>query len=354
MNFGYTARMANESPKAPDLSELFELSLLAPFSPAVFRTAAARPAPSFGTAMGLALSTGMAAAAIQLAKIAVADSNFLENAAPTTIASVAAIALFLYVVFFLMFAALLGGLGRALGGKASFERGLQAAAMLSVLGPVQMLCNGFPIAWALPSALAAWVAAGALAGLFEAKPWPARSLCAVLAAGAIGAQAVGRDLADRALMTYQTTQLISQSMRAFPAPVVLDTTAPLNESAPPLATSGLDLLRGPDDGGSTPQMPAAADMGIGRPPPNIPAGAVVMLDAISPMLNNPALTRKMSAPQKEDLKRLQLLIASMKENMASGKSTRDPAFAKNMADLQRLTMKMMAVGIQVAPQATSK
>ncbi len=200
---------ASTAPQAPGFGELFEQSLAAIVDPSVFRRAAERPAPSFGAAGGLALAAGAEALAINLAHAVVASPGLLQPLTPLILAAVGVAALGLYASVLLLLAVLLYGIGNGFGGKGEFERGLQAAAMISVLAPVQMLCNWFPAAWIVPALLAAWVAAGALENLFNVRPGPARTLCALLAAGAIGLQFAGRALADRARDAYAATQAAS-------------------------------------------------------------------------------------------------------------------------------------------------
>ncbi|MDE2512372.1 MAG: hypothetical protein KGL74_14700, partial [Elusimicrobia bacterium] len=163
------------APVAPGAGELFEMALTAAFQPGVFRAAAARPAPSFAAAGGLAMAAGAAALAVNLAHGFVETPDLLRRYPPAMIAAVGVAALGLCMSLLLLLAVMLYGLGSAMGGKGGFDRGLQAAAMLSVLWPVQMMCNWFPFAWMLPAALAAWMAASALEGLFGAAASPARA-----------------------------------------------------------------------------------------------------------------------------------------------------------------------------------
>jgi hypothetical protein len=347
----------------PGFGELFELSLTAPFNPAVFRAAAARPAPSFGTAGGLALAAGAASLAVNLAHGIVQSPDMLQRFPPAMMAAVGVAALGLYMSVLLLLAVMLYGLGNALGGKGNFDRGLQAAAMISVLWPVQMLCNWFPWAWILPSALAAWIAACALEGLFGAAPSSARALCAALAAATIGLQYAGRVVADRARDAYAASRVLTQAagadselarqMKAFQqqAAAAAAAVAPATSaSAPATATSGLDLLKGPDDGAppaaaAPPMTPQAALQQV----KGIQNGAAGMLDAMAPILNNPALTKNMTPQQKASLKELQDVMADMKNQISAGRNISDPAFAEKMQRIQQLSMALLSAGLQVPP-----
>jgi hypothetical protein len=362
-------------PKAPGMTELFEQALHAVVSPSVFRAAAARPAPSFGAAAGLALASGAAAFAVNLAHAAVQSPEIFSRFSPPLMAAVGFAALGLYASMVLLMGVMLYGLGGALGGKGDFDRGMQAAAMLSVVFPLQMLCNWFPLAWVLPSALGAWLAACALEGLFGAKPVPARALCVALASGAIGLQAAGRVLADRARQAYAASQVLTQTAggaedlgrqmqalqqqaaaAAASGALAMPEAQPAQGAAAP-AASGLDLLKGPDDAGAPPPAGDAA-----APPPEaamtaakgMQTSTLGMLDAIAPMLNNPAMTKNMTPQQKADMKALQDIMADLKAQINSGHSLSDPAFAQKFAKVQQLSMRMMAAGMQAPPQPKGK
>ncbi|MFI5345357.1 MAG: hypothetical protein ACHQ51_03175, partial [Elusimicrobiota bacterium] len=329
-----------------------------------FRAAAARPAPSFGAAGGLALAAGAASLAVNLAHGIVQSPDLLRRFPPLMMAAVAVAALGLYLSVLLLLAVMLYGLGNALGGKGAFDRGLQAAAMLSVLGPIQMLCNWFPFAWTIPAALAAWTAACALEGLFGSAPAPTRALCAVMGAAALGLQFAGRAVADRAREAYAATQVLSQAaggdaelakqMQALQQQAAAAAAAmpadPASASAPAPAapTSGLDLLKGPDDdarGPSSAPEPTAQQAAL-QQAQGVQTHASGMLDALAPMLNNPALTKSMTPQQKAAMKELQSIIADTKGQLDAGRGVSDPAFAAKMQRIQQLTMQMMSAGLQ--------
>ena len=347
------------APRAPGFFELFEQSLEAIVDPSVFRRAAERPAPSFGAAAGLALAAGAAALAVNLVHAFISSPGLLGRFSPAVQAAVGVAALGFYSCLMLLLAAALYGIGRGFGGKGEFDRGLQAAAMISVLAPVQMLCNWFPIAWIVPALLAAWVAAGALEGLFNARPGPARALCALLAAAAIGLQAAGRALTDRAIAVYGETQAVKTALIPEPNGLVSMAAGPPHAEnaaaaavSAPVATSGLDLLRGgPPEGeaGVESQQPApsAPAQGVSSPAmaanmQAMQANAAGMLDALTPMLNMLQKSSKMGPQQKADVKELQGLMQELKTQMVSGKKMDDSAFKEKMSRYQSLLMKVMA------------
>ena len=351
MNFGYTARMTDSPapaaplPRAPGTAELFEQSLAALVNPDVFRAAARRPAPAFGTAGGLILACGAAAIAVDLAHVAAGGPNFLRGFSPAAIAAVGAAALALYAVAVLALSIVLLGLAKAIGGKGEFDRGLQAAAMISVLAPVQMLCNWFPIAWIVPTVLAAWSAAGALEGLFGVNALPAKSLCALAASVVLGLQVAARFLVGRALPTIvpppstasQTDADLRKSVSRFSGQAEASASA---SGAP----SGLELLRGPSDDGGAPSGSLPTPTAATRPPSvkGAQADALGMLDALTPMLDNPALGRNITTRQKADLADVQSMIRDLRAQIRSGRSLGDPEFSARMARSQRLLMKTLA------------
>lgn len=370
-----SAATAAPPPQAPGLGELFEKSLLGIVSPGVYRALAARPAPSFGAAAGLAAACGAASMAVNLAHTAVESPGFFARFSPPIMAAVGMAALGLYASVTLLLAVMLYGMGRAMGGTGDFDRGLQAAAMMSVLWPAQMMCNWFPLAWVLPSALAAWVAACALEGLFGARPWPARTVCAVLGAGALGLQTIARAVGEKAQDALAATQVAAQAagaqadlarqIQAVQAQALATAASAPAQPAPgtipgaPAATSGLDLLRGgPSDDGPAPaeSAPTAPQAAVAQARV-MQAGAAGMLDSIMPMISNPALTKNMTAAQKADLKELQDLMADLKAQLNSGHSVSDAAFAQKMQRMQALSLKMMtaaAAAQTAAPPPAAK
>jgi hypothetical protein len=349
-------------PSAPGFGELFEQSLTAVVSPGVFRLAAARPAPSFAAAGGLGLAAGAASLAVNLAHAAVESPSLLTRFPPAFVAVIGAAALGLYASALLLLSVMLFGLGHALGGKGGFDRALQAAAMMSVLWPVQMLCSWFAYAWVLPVALAAWVAACALEGLFGANRVSTRAACAVLAAGALGLQMIGRVVADRARQAYAATQAVTQAASAgadlaqrMEAMQRQAEAASGTAAGAPAATaaSGLDLLRGPSDYGAAPQAAGAtqADMML-QSAKGIQASAAGMLDAMAPMMSNLANGKNMTPQQKSDMKELQAMMGDLRTQMASGRRVSDAEFAPKLAKIQQLAVRMMSAAA-LAPPSTA-
>lgn len=353
-------------PVAPGFLELFEASVAGVFNPAVYRGLAARPAPTFATTAGLAAASGAASLVVNLAHSVVETPGFLGKYSPLLMGAVTVAALGMYGSVTLLLAVMMYGLGNALGGKGEFDRGLQCAAMMSILWPVQMMCNWFPVAWVLPSALAAWIAALALVGLFGAKPILSRTICAVLGAGALAVQTVAHVVADKAAEAISATQAVTQATEAQAdfakqmQAVQTQMQAVTDAAAPPpgtaalpgtrTATSGLDLLRGPggEDGGTPPPATDAPPAVIAAAK-GMQANAAGMIDSIAPLLNNPAMTKNMTPEQKANLSELQALMADLKTQMASGHSLSDAAFAQKMQRFQALTLKMMAAAAAAPP-----
>ena len=347
------------APSAPGFAEILEQSLAAVVDPGVFRRAAGRPAPSLGVSVAFALAAGAASLLISLAHALVSNPGFVQQASPIALTAEAAVILVLYAGATLLLAAVLYGAGNVFGGKGEFARGLQAAAMISALGPVQMLCNWFPLAWIVPALLAAWVAAGALAELFGARPWPARALCAALAVGALGLQAAGRAFTERtkeadavtqaAQNTAIATEELSRSMAEFSRQAGTGVAGGPALAAPAPAASGLDLLRGPSNEApagalalaQTRTIPAA----MAAPAQGLQPNVLGMLDAVAPMIEMLANTKNMPPEQKADLQELKSTIIELKSQISSGKKIDNAVFAERMARYQKLVMKLMAGGL---------
>lgn len=344
---------------APGMAELFEQSLLAlARAPSVFAAASLRPAPSFVAAAGLALASGAAALAVGLGSNLV----FLQRFPPPMIATMAAAALGIYASLLLLFAVLLYGLGRSLGGSADFDRALQGAAAVSLVTPLQAVGGGFPIVWALPPMLAAWVAAGALEGLFKTRPFPARAACALLALVAIGLQFAGRVFVERAGRAYALTQAAASTvksnddlLRRIQAVQSQAVSMPGPASA---GTSGLDLLRGPED--AAPPGPAAVEdspAALMKDAAEVRQNASQMLGSIAPMLDSAAASKKLTPQQKSDMKDLQALMKDLQAQMQPGAPRLSAAEqAQRMARIQQMTLRMLSTGMQSsqAPQSEVK
>lgn len=364
------AAPAKAAPAAPGFTELFEQSLIAVAGPSVFRRAAARPAASFGVSASFALACGAGAAAIAVAHFVVAGQGASLPFSPAVLAAAGVAVAGLYASLLLLLSVLLYAAGGALGKKGEFERGMQAAAVLSVWVPVQALCGWFPYAWFAPALLAAWVAAGALEGLFDANPGGARALALFAAAAAIGVQYLGREFVDRTYDAYVMTQTISSAQAAGlaamqqaaaavpPAPAVAPAAAP---AAPAQAsTSGLDLLRGglSDDGDAPPAAPAAAPTQAQTAEASVAQAAAAaandpaaqalsqsaagMIDALGPMLNVLTASKNLKPEQKADIRQLQGMMQELKADMASGRKLDNAVFNEKMRRYQALLMKVMA------------
>ncbi len=344
-------------PAAPELIELLELSLAGAVSPAVYRGLAARPAPTFKTAAALAMASGAASTAVDLAHNIVANPGFLDKF-PLPLMAIAGVStLGMYGGVTLLLAAVMYGLGNALGGKGAFDRGLQCAAMLSVLWPLQMMCNWFAFAWILPSALAAWVATLALEGLFGAKPWPSRALCTALGCGALALQAVAHVAAVRADEEIGGARATAQDAAA-PDDFVKQLQTASESAAPPpdgaasrRRLSGLDLLRAPQDGSDAMgrAAPAPTPAEVVEAARGMQADASGMLDAISPLLDNPMIAKNMPPGQKANMAELRALMADLKTQLASGNRVGDAAFARKMRRFQNLTLKIMTEAATTTP-----
>jgi hypothetical protein len=360
------------APRAPGLVETMESSLQALVDHSVFRRAAGRPAPSFGVSIGFALAAGSASVAVNLAHALVSNPALLQTFSPAVLAAAGLAALCLYTSALLLLSVMLYGMGKTLGGTGDFERGLQAASMLSVLGPIQMLCNWFPVAWVLPALLAGWAAAGALEGLFGARRGPARTLCAILAAAVVGLQFLGRTVAERARDAYAAAQMMTNAPGAgvglMEAPPALPQQAPdsassamtpVSPSSPP-PISSLDLLRGNPEPDAAGPVAAGPPPGPGAPPQVSPgtspdsltetadkmqANAAAMLAALSPMLDMLSMNKNLTPAQKASMKEAKALMSDLRDQLSSKTPMDNATFARKMARYQQLMSGAMAGGL---------
>jgi hypothetical protein len=133
--------------------------------------------------------------------------------------------------------------------------------------------------------------------------------------------------------------------------------------AAPAGASGLDLLRGPA-GEETPaaeptemqkvqQMTAQGDA--------INKSMVGMLESISPMLSNPAITKGMNPQQKADFDELNKMLQDLKTGIASNTITTPQEQQAKMLKIQQLVMRMLSTGLAMPkpglappPQGTKK
>jgi hypothetical protein len=81
--------------------------------------------------------------------------------------------------------------------------------------------------------------------------------------------------------------------------------------------------------------------------------ALGMLDAIQPMLSNPAMTARMNAQQKAQFKEITGLIDNMRAQLKSGRPMSPAEQSAQMMRIQQLTMSLMASGVQLPPLAAA-
>ncbi len=125
------------------------------------------------------------------------------------------------------------------------------------------------------------------------------------------------------------------------------------ETTPHLASSGLDLLRAPADLETSP-----SDRGSPAPLPTSAAQmqstALGMIDAISPLLSNPTLSKSLNHEQRLNLQELRALMSDVKGQLNSGHSLSDQEFGLKMQRLQGLTLKLMSAAAAPAMKTNPK
>ncbi len=330
-----------EAPSPPPLGELFELSLTSLVNaPGVFARLAARPAPRPAAALLVALAWGAVFFALNLIHAVIANPAALQAYAPRSIAAVGFVALGAWTVLYLLGASFVYGLGRALGGAGNFDRALLLAAIMLAAAPVQALCAWFPTAWVLPTFIAAWTLACGLNALFQANLWIARGVCALLAAGVLALQYGAGLVVEKYSAAARLAAIAAQSAPSAQQLIELQQQMQQVQNPQP-GPSSLDLLRGPGDldappAGPLPPMGSAGDA--------MNKSVVNMLDAMTPMLDNPAITQNMTPQQKADYTELKQMIQDMKKTMTENTASSPQERQTQMIKIQQLMMRMMNAG----------
>lgn len=359
-------------PKAPAVPELLELSLTALVNaPGVFARLEARPAPGPGAVFTAALFWGALFFALNLVRIALANPALLQSYPAWQIGAVGLLGLGAWASLYLLASSLLYGLGRGLGSAGDFDRALLVAAVALSAAPAQALSRLVPGAWFVPTLLAAWIAACGLATLFKADTWAAGGACAVLAAAVLGLQygtglmvdrySAAAQMAAVAAQAAPTEDQMAELQRQMQQVQAAAAQAPA--AGAPAGASGLDLLRGPageETAAAEPtemqkvqQMTAQGDA--------MNKSMVGMLESISPMLSNPAITKNMNPQQKADFDELNRMLQELKTGIASNTITTPQEQQAKMMKIQQLVMRMLSTGLVMPkpglappPQGTKK
>lgn len=356
-------------PRPPSLGELLELSLTALVNaPGVFARLEARPAPGPGAIFAAALFWGVLFFALNLVRLALPNPALLQSYPGWQIGVVGLLGLGAWASLYLLASSLLYGLGRGLGSAGDFDRALLVAAVALAAAPVQALAPLLPGAWVAPAILAAWIAACGLSALFKASPWPARGVCAALAAVVLAVQHGAGLMADKYAAAARLAAVAAQEApgaeqledlqrqmlqaQAIAAGAAAGTAA---GDSPQASRSSLDLLRGP----AGEEAPAAAPSQAQQLAQMSAQGDALnksiagMLDSIAPMLNNPAITQNMSPQQKADYAELKKMMADMRTSMAENTLTSPQEQQARMMKIQQLVMRMVSAGMTMpkAPPA---
>lgn len=349
--------------RPPSLGELLELSLTAVVNaPGAFARLDGRPAPGPGASMLAALAWGLLFFALNLIHVALSNPAALRSYAPWQVAAAGLLGLGAWASVYLLGSSLVYGLGRALGSAGDFDRALLVAAFALAAAPVQALIRWFPQAWAAPALIGAWIAACGLSALFKASPWPARGVCAALAAVVLAVQygaglmvekhsAAAQLAAVAAQEAPGAEQLAELQRQMLQAQAIAAGAA--NGDSPKASQSSLDLLRGP----AGEQAPAADPSQAQQLAQMSAQGDALnrsiagMLESIAPMLNNPAIAQNMSPQQKADYAELKRMLADMRTSMASNTITSPQEQQAQMMKIQQLVMRMVSAGMTMPKTA---
>lgn len=337
----------NATERAPDAREMLAQSFAALVKPSVFRAAAARPAPSTAACFSLALC----ASALSFAVLA-AQWGWFGLASPVRVGMnlrLGAAAMFFAFqgISVLVWTAVLPLLARTLGGQGGVDRALQAAAMISVFASSWLTAQALPRLWMIPTLAAAWLALGALLGLFGTRPWLSRAAVAALAALALLIQSWARRQSD--IIDHRKEIRQVEFGAAFARADILSSfehygphvsTASPSGAAP--STSSLDLIRGLSD--DRPALPPADGSPVNdapNAPPNVNEGVARFLELTAPRLDDPRLLKDLTPEQKANVEEARRLIDDLRAKLKSGRNLDDPDFAREMMRYQQRMLKFM-------------
>lgn len=370
--------MSEEAKKTPDAPPppppspgvLMEQALIALVdAPGAFARLAARPAPSPAASALAGLGWGLAFFGLNLGHAAASGAAARFAGYPAwQYAAVGAAALAIWAALYLLAAAALYALGRALGGTAGdFDRALEAAAVVAAAGAFQAVAAFVPALWFLPLAAAAWMASCGLAALFGTGAGSARAACAMLAALALAAQfgaglaldglarraavaALPEGAADDAGMAAMRKQLDDAQA------IVNQAQSQVQSAAQPAGSSSLDLLRGP--GGE--EAPAreltmaekrALVENMSAQGDAMNKSVLGMLDSLMPMLEAQTTGKNLSARQKADFADIKKMMNEMRASLQSGKPMTPAQHTEQMNRIQQMSMRLMSAGLATVPPA---
>lgn len=354
-------------PRAPGLGELLELSLTALLNaPGVFAKLEARPAPGPGASFLAALAWGALFFALNLTHVALSSPAVLRAYPPWQVGVAGLLGLGAWASLYLLASSLVYGLGRALGSAGDFDRALLVAAVALSAAPVQAVSRFVPAAWVAPPLLAAWIAACGLNALFKASPWTARGACAALAAAVLGLQYGAGVLVERYSPSARMAAAAAQAAPSLDQIAELQrqmrqVEAAVAEAAPAGApgASGLDLLRGPAGEEAPAEAPDRRQQlaRMSAQGDAVNKGMAGMLDSITPLLDNPAITQNMGPQQKADYVELKKMIEDMKTGLKADSITSPQEQQAQMMKIQQLVMRLMSSGLtmpKAAPPARAE
>ncbi|MEK7388984.1 MAG: hypothetical protein AAB036_04745 [Elusimicrobiota bacterium] len=341
----------------PSLAELFRYSMRALVdAPGTFAALGLRPPPRRSFLFLLALSWGASFFLLNLARLLPTQPALWTGASPWQLAATALCGLVLWMGLWLLAAALLHGLGRMLGAAGHFDRALLLAAFVALAAPVLGISAWFSHSLIVPALLAAQIASCGLHALFAAGAWPARAVCALLAAAAVAVQMAATERLHRSVPAAALAEAANElggGLRAIDLDIAQLPNASSNGSAD--GRSGLDLLRSPSDASPTEiadqneQLQRAVAEGA-----DMNRSVVAMLDSLGPIIKNSVAGRDMTPRQRADFAELTKMIDKLKKTVASGHRVTPDEQREQMLKIQELTMRMMSSGLGAAGTSQDK
>ena len=358
------------------LARMLEDTVTAPLRPgAVFSALEGRPAPPYGVMIPNLLVFCALSYAAGFIRAGLVTPELL-NASPALTAIATLAALVLAVPLSFLAAGVLHAFMLLSGGEGDFQRSYQASSLMSLVLALQSLLNWFDWVWALPTALAVYLAALAARSLHRAPAARAAvvfslvGLCAVggqwwlrrqmarLAQTAKAVQAAAAAAGDLGLQLQQAQQMLpalEQGAAGSTQPQDQSQAAwgtDLSSASLPAVISGLQLLVPPGSGQSQndnisggPALGGQTDAArlqsqAQAQAQHLQQATAGMLAPIMGMLNNPALTQGLSPEQAKQMKALTSVLAQMQGTMASGKKMTPEESAAMMALFQNAMMQL--------------
>lgn len=336
-----TAAPAPAAPAAPQrpqtLLRLLEETLTAPFHlGALFDRLALEPPPGYLLMTANFAIYVVLMLALNLVHVAIVSPASLQRP-PELLAIVAAAALLLVVIGAFLTAAVVEAAALASGAAGDYRRSFQIVTLLSALAPFQAALNWLPSAWPVPLLLGGFACAIGLERLHRAPVMASRVVVSLLVAAGLGTVWAARRVVERALAPLAAVEQSSEQLRDMAAQIQQLQQAGAGVAAP--GGSSLNML-------SPGAMPGSAQQQAAQIQQNTNA----MLKTLTPMLNDPNLTKNMTPDQAAMLQQASAMIGSIQNSLQSGKAPDPQEQARQLNAMLASLSKIQAPGGARSPE----